>query len=65
MKPAHGWRWSEAWQLREAAQNGLLQIDTALGRLQSTDFRAKPGLYERARQLAAAKPPVPPRRKQE
>ena len=51
--------------LVEAAQNGWVQIDLALSKLQSTDFRGTPGLYERARQLAFAKPPVLPRRKTE
>lgn len=48
--------------LVEAAQNGWLQIDAALSKLKDTDFRATPGLYERARQLAFATPPLPPRR---
>ena len=47
------------------AQNEWLQIDAALLKLKHTDFRATPGLYERARQLAFTKPPVLPRRKQE
>jgi predicted nucleic acid-binding protein len=51
--------------LVEAAQNGWLQIDAALLKLKNTDFRATPGLYERARQLAFTNPPVLPRRKQE
>jgi predicted nucleic acid-binding protein len=51
--------------LVEAAQNDLIPIDVALSKLQATDFRAALGLYERARQLALAKPPVPPRRKKE
>lgn len=42
----------------EAAQNGWVQIDAALSKLKGTDFRATPGLYERARQLALAKPPI-------
>ena len=49
--------------LVEAAQNGWVQIEGALSKLKNTDFRATPGLYERARQLAVTKPPVPPRRK--
>ncbi len=51
--------------LVEAAQNEWLKIDAALSKLKHTDFRATPGLYERARQLAFTKPPVLPRRKQE
>ena len=51
--------------LVEAAQNGWVQIEAALSKLKGTDFRATPGLYERARQLAFAKPPIPPRRTQE
>lgn len=49
--------------LVEAAQNERLAIDAALTKLMTTDFRATPGLYERARQLAATKPPVVPRRR--
>lgn len=48
--------------LVEAAQNGRLQIDEALSKLEKTDFRATPALYERARQLANTIPPVLPRR---
>ena len=48
--------------LVKAAQHGLVGIDAALDRLKMTDFRAAPQLYDRARQLASAKPPVPPRR---
>lgn len=48
--------------LVEAAQHGRVKIDDALSRLKKTDFRATPGLYERARQLANAIPPILPRR---
>ena len=51
--------------LVEAAQNGWVHIDAALAKLKGTDFRATPGLYERAQQLALAKPPTPPRRTQD
>ena len=51
--------------LVEAAQAGLVPIDQVLKKLQETNFRASPGLYERALELARRQPPVPPRRKQE
>lgn len=51
--------------LVEAAQNGWVQIGTAIEKLQSTDFRGTPGLYQRAKELASSKPPISPRRKQE
>lgn len=51
--------------LVEAAQNDIVEIDAVLNKLKSTDFRATPGLYERARNLALAKPPIAPRRKQD
>jgi len=51
--------------LVEAAQAGIVYIDPVLAKLKETNFRATPGLYERARQLALSKPPVLPRRKQE
>ena len=51
--------------LVEAAQNGRVQIDVALSKLKGTDFRATPGLYERARQMAFSKPPILPRRREE
>jgi len=51
--------------LVEAAQNGRVQIDDALSRLKTTEFRATPGVYERARQLAMTIPPILPRRRGE
>ena len=49
----------------EASQNGWVEIDEAVARLKSTDFRATAGLYERARQLALDKPFQSPRRRLE
>lgn len=51
--------------LVEAAQAGLIQIETVLRRLRDTNFRATPGLYERALEMAHQRPPVYPRRKKE
>ena len=51
--------------LVEASQNGWVEIDEAVARLKSTDFRATAGLYERARQLALDKPFQSPRRRLE
>jgi len=51
--------------LVEAAQNGWVQINPALEKLKSTDFRATAVVYERARQLAFTKPPILSRRKRE
>lgn len=44
--------------LVEAAQAGLIEIDQVLKKLQETNFRASPGLYERALELARQRPPV-------
>lgn len=49
--------------LVEAAQAGLTQIETVLWKLQQTNFRAKPGLYEHALEMARQNPAVRPRRK--
>ena len=49
--------------LVEAAQIGMVEIELVLEKLKRSDFRATPELYERARNLALAKPPMPPRRK--
>lgn len=51
--------------LVEAAQAGLTQIETVLRKLQETNFRATPGLYERALEMARLRPPAPPRRTKE
>jgi len=51
--------------LVEAAQAGLTQIEAVLQKLQETNFRATPGLYERALEMARLLPPVLPRRKKE
>ncbi|MBL8175160.1 MAG: DUF3368 domain-containing protein [Bryobacterales bacterium] len=51
--------------LVEAAQGGLIQIEVALRKLQETNFRATPGLYERALEMARLQPPVLPRRTKE
>lgn len=51
--------------LVEAAQAGLTQIEAVLQKLQETNFRATPGLYERAVVLARQQPPVLPRRNTE
>ncbi len=51
--------------LVEAAQSGFVQIDQVLKKLQGTNFRATPGLYERALVMARTKPPILPRRTQE
>jgi predicted nucleic acid-binding protein len=48
--------------LVEASQAGLLRIETALLKLQKTNFRATPGLYERAIELSRSVPAVPSRR---
>jgi predicted nucleic acid-binding protein len=48
--------------LAEAAQGGLTQTEFALRKLQETNFRATPGLYERALEMALRQPPVLPRR---
>lgn len=50
--------------LVEAAQADLVEIDHVLAKLKETNFRATPGLFERARELAHMKPPVVPRRTQ-
>lgn len=49
--------------LVEAAQAGLTQIEVVLQKLQEMNFRATPGLYERALEMARLQPPVLPRRK--
>jgi predicted nucleic acid-binding protein len=49
--------------LVEAAQAGLIGIEAVLQRLKETNFRATPGLYERALEIARLQPPVLPRRK--
>lgn len=51
--------------LVEAAQAKMLQIEAVLQKLQATNFRATPGLYERALEMARLLPPVLPRRKKE
>ncbi|MBL8294120.1 MAG: DUF3368 domain-containing protein [Bryobacterales bacterium] len=51
--------------LVEAAQAGLTQIEEVLQKLQATNFRATPGLYERALEMARLQPPALPRRKKE
>lgn len=51
--------------LVEAAQAGLAQIDAVLHKLQETNFRATPGPYQRALELARLQPAVLPRRKKE
>lgn len=51
--------------LVEAAQAGLTQIEAVLQKLQDTNFRATPGLYQRALEMACVIPPVPPRRTKE
>lgn len=48
--------------LVEAAQQGLTQIEIVLRKLQDTNFRATPGLYERALELAHRQPPLLQRR---
>jgi predicted nucleic acid-binding protein len=48
--------------LVEAAQVGHLDIEDALDKLQRTDFRATPSVFDRARMLARSIPPIPPRR---
>jgi predicted nucleic acid-binding protein len=51
--------------LVEAAQAGLIHIEAVLQKLQETNFRATPGLYQRALEMACLEPPVPPRRRSE
>jgi predicted nucleic acid-binding protein len=49
--------------LVEASQKNIVVFDAAAQALQGTDFRATSELYERARILAAAHPPIAPRRR--
>jgi predicted nucleic acid-binding protein len=51
--------------LIEAAQAGLVSIEHLVRKLQETNFRATPELYDRAVELARMQSPNPPRRKQE
>jgi predicted nucleic acid-binding protein len=50
--------------LVEAAQSGMVDIEEVLLKLKQTNFRATPGLFERAIVLALMPPAVPPRRSQ-
>lgn len=51
--------------LVEAAQMGLTRIEVVLRKLRDTNFRATPGLYDRALEMARERPPVLPRRRKE
>ena len=51
--------------LVEAAQAGLVSIDEVVKNLQETNFRASPGLYQRAFELARQRPPLVPRQKKD
>ncbi len=51
--------------LVEAAQTGLIRIEDALTKLRATNFRAAPGLFDRALEMSRLQPPIPPRRKKE